>query len=88
MKTKELMVLGKESKTYVQHLYCECGGEYVRDVIKAFKKVFKEDGKWVIMHTCTNCGNIIYVEDIYPKVVEKEIGDPISFGEIKVFADE
>lgn len=84
MKTKDLRIFGRESNTYVQHLYCECGGEYIGDM----SKVFKENEKWLATHTCTNCGNVIYVEDLYPKVVQREIGDFVSFGEIKVLVDE
>lgn len=62
------MIKTKEIKTFVDYLFCdECGGymKFTGDLSGSVSRCYK--------HKCINCGHFDYIEDQYPKRYEKQI---------------
>lgn len=62
-----MKIIKKEQRTFIERLYCDCGGEAdnARTVITTFPVQY--------FYHCKLCGEKIVTSDIYPKVTYVEI---------------
>lgn len=81
MKLKDRMSI-KEKRTFIIHMYCDCGGELKYDTSDQaadlfnlmFSAIKTPNEKIKLKHKCNKCGNIVELENMYPKEETYEIG--------------
>ena len=66
-----MKVVFKEAKTYIVHMMCECGGEFVREQEDLDIALTSYPPKF--LHVCNKCGKREYLDGCYPKTATKEI---------------
>jgi hypothetical protein len=59
-----------ETKIYIEHAYCECGGEF-KSVHSAWQR---GAGPTLYCHICDKCDKVVDLDKVYPCLVYEEVG--------------